>query len=144
MFDFEAIPVHWANRLSFLSRKQLTGRFTEAGFDITAEEWATLLQLWACDGRSHGELAALTVRDRTTVTRLVDRLVKKGVVERRSDPSDRRRSEVVLTPTGRSLRGQLVPLAQGLLARAFDGISPEELVQTTRVLRAMTANLERE
>lgn len=100
-----------------------------------------LLQLWSSDGRFHNDLARLTVRDPTTITRLVDRMARKGLVERRADPEDRRRSRVHLTPAGLALREDLVPLAQGLLAKTFAGITPEDLAQTTRTLRAMTDNL---
>jgi len=48
---------------------------------------------------SHGHLADRLGLTSGTVTTLVDRLVDAGYVERRPDPTDRRRSEVALTPT---------------------------------------------
>ena len=47
---------------------------------------------------SHGDLANALGLTSGTVTTLVDRLVGAGYVERRDDPTDRRRSEVALTP----------------------------------------------
>ncbi|MEM9748366.1 MAG: MarR family transcriptional regulator [Actinomycetota bacterium] len=47
---------------------------------------------------SHGDLAVRLGLTAGSVTTLVDRLVRAGYVERRPDPSDRRRSEVALTP----------------------------------------------
>lgn len=47
---------------------------------------------------SHGHLAERLNLTSGTVTTLVDRLVDAGYVERRPDPTDRRRSEVALTP----------------------------------------------
>lgn len=141
MFDFESVPLHWANRLSFLSRKELTGRFRASGLDITAEEWAMLLQLWAADARSPSELAQRTVRDPTTVTRLLDRMVRKNLVVRQQDPHDRRRSKVVLTDRGRALRATLIPLAKQLIDKAFAGIPESDLAITNRTLRTLTENL---
>jgi DNA-binding MarR family transcriptional regulator len=141
MFDIESVPLHWANRLSFLSRKELTGRFRAAGLDITAEEWAMLLQLWTADARSPTELAQRTVRDPTTVTRLLDRMVRKTLVERHPDPLDRRRSKVLLTDRGRALQAQLLPIAERLIHEAFEGLDADDLATTNRTLRAITENL---
>jgi len=48
---------------------------------------------------SHGHLADRLGLTSGTVTTLVDRLVDAGYAERQPDPTDRRRSEVALTPT---------------------------------------------
>ncbi|MGW0394067.1 MarR family winged helix-turn-helix transcriptional regulator [Streptomyces sp. NPDC003042] len=48
-----------------------------------------------------GEIARLTGLTSGSATRLVDRLVKAGIVERQSDPHDRRRSLVALAPSAR-------------------------------------------
>ncbi|MFD6872811.1 MULTISPECIES: MarR family winged helix-turn-helix transcriptional regulator [unclassified Streptomyces] len=53
------------------------------------------------DPVSTGDVARLTGLTSGSATRLVDRLVKAGIVERRADPHDRRRSLVVLSPTAR-------------------------------------------
>ncbi|MEU8773997.1 MarR family transcriptional regulator [Streptomyces sp. NPDC048606] len=50
---------------------------------------------------STGDVARLTGLTSGSATRLVDRLVKAGVVTRQADPDDRRRSLVVLAPAAR-------------------------------------------
>lgn len=51
--------------------------------------------------------------DPSNVTGIVDRLERRGLVERRADPRDRRVKQLVLTERGRSLRERLlVELAQ--------------------------------
>ncbi|MFJ3924840.1 MarR family winged helix-turn-helix transcriptional regulator [Streptomyces sp. NPDC090022] len=54
------------------------------------------------DPVSTGDVARLTGLTSGSATRLVDRLVKAGVVERHADPHDRRRSLVALSPTART------------------------------------------
>ncbi|MBW5481521.1 MarR family winged helix-turn-helix transcriptional regulator [Streptomyces bambusae] len=51
---------------------------------------------------STGDIARLTGLTSGSATRLVDRLVKAGIVERRADPHDRRRSLVTLAPSART------------------------------------------
>jgi DNA-binding MarR family transcriptional regulator len=128
-------------RTCHFMRKAFQKTFTEAGHDVTPEEWVLLNRLWAEDGQRHAELAASTVRDRTTVTRLLDSMVDKGLVRRETDPEDRRGVLTFLTPAGAALKGQLIPVAEGLLGRATRGISDEELDECRNTLRKFQANL---
>lgn len=141
MFDYETIALHWVNRLGFLVRKELGQRFLAEGFRISAEEWAVLLLLWKHTERTPGMIAAATFRDRTTVTRLIDGMVKKGLVERDIDPNDRRKSIVRASEHGIGLKEQLVPIAQRLIAQTARDIEPGDLETTVRTLKAMTGNL---
>jgi DNA-binding MarR family transcriptional regulator len=56
---------------------------------------------------SFGELAARLGCDKTNVTGMVDRLVRRGLLTRETDPNDRRISRVVLTDEGKALRADL-------------------------------------
>lgn len=142
MFDYETIPLHWINRLGFLTRKLLGNRFRAAGAAISPEEWAVLLILWKKGAQTPSALADVTFRDRTTITRLVDGMVSKGIVERCADPNDRRRSLVDVGEAGRALQVQLVPIAQVFVAEALDGIAPADIAVTLQTLRKMTLNLQ--
>jgi DNA-binding MarR family transcriptional regulator len=141
MFDYEDIAFHWVNRLSFLIRKELATRFLAAGYDISAEEWAILLVLWKKGPQHPGMLADVTIKDRTTVTRLVDTMARKGLVIRHEDTADRRRSVISASPLGASLQSKLVPIAQTLIAEASCDIPAEDIAKTTQTLRAMTGKL---
>ncbi|TDQ61689.1 DNA-binding MarR family transcriptional regulator [Maritalea mobilis] len=141
MMNFEDIPLHWVNRLSFLTRRELGQKFASAGHKISAEEWAVLLMLWQEDGRLPSAIAELTFRDRTTVTRLLDGMEKKEMIRRQADPRDRRKMRVFLTETGRALEAILKPIAQELIAQAQQNLSVEEVAQLTLLLRKMTQNL---
>ncbi len=141
-FDFETVPHHWINRLGFLIRRELQTRFRRAGADVTAEEWAVLLLLWRRDGRSPGMLADRTIRDRTTMTRLLDGMERKGLVLRQTDADDRRRMQVWLTTSGREIRDVLLPVARDLIGQTMDGIPQQDVETSLRVLRRMTGNLQ--
>ena len=142
--NFEKIPLYWVNRLSALSRRELAGRFRAAGHDISAEEWAILLLLWREDGQSPGAMSQRTVRDPTTMTRLIDGMVRKGLVTRQADRQDRRRSLIHLSPRGQALERDLVDLARPMIERATEGISAVDLGVAVDVLARMVANLSQE
>ena len=86
-------------------------------------EWYDVL--WtleqAPEGRLRmGELAQMTVITRSNLTRLIDRLAAKGLVERDRDLSDRRGAFAVLTPAGRALRKKIWPHYLSAIQDVFD------------------------
>jgi len=132
---------YWINRLGFVLRRDLQDRFRQSGIKMGAEEWAVLLLLWQEDGQTPGTLAVRTVKDQTTLTRLLDGMVRKGLVTRTPDEDDRRRVRVNLTLIGQDMQATLVPIAAGLIEQSQHGISAEDLQTTRRVLRQMTDNM---
>lgn len=141
MDNYETTPIHWINRLGFLVRKELGQRFRANGFDVSPEEWAILLILWNKGGQTSGALADATIRDRTTLTRLIDGMVSKGLVERYGDPRDRRKTLVKTSKRGDGIKHQLVSIARTLIVQTLDGISPQDIETTVKSLRLMTQNL---
>ena len=128
-------------RSSHIMSQAFRATFSAAGHTITPEEWGLLNRLWERDGQRQAELADATIRDRTTVTRLLDGMVAKGLVRRETDPTDRRAVQGWLTDEGRALRNQLIPISEGLLHRATRGISKREIRVTIATLRKLQANL---
>lgn len=132
---------YWVNHLSFLLRREVQSRFASAGHKISAEEWAILLMLWQQDKRTPGELAAVTVKDQTTVTRLVDAMVRKELVTRSPDDKDRRKIRIALTARGRELQHALVPIASEFMADSQNGVSDADISTALCVLRQMALNV---
>ena len=141
MNEFETLPIYWVNRLSAMTRRELGQRFKANGFDISPEEWAILLLLWQKDGQYPGQMAARTVRDPTTMTRLIDTMVRKDLVFRKADEQDRRRSKVCLTPVGQGLQSDLTGLAMPMIETAMAGISEQDAETVLKVLQQMVENL---
>src|SRR4051794_29270810 len=77
------------------------------GEGVTVEQWRVLDGLSHREGRSMSEMAMEAMLPAPTLTKIVDRLVALNLVHRRSDPYDRRRVLVLLTPRGRALRTPL-------------------------------------
>ncbi|WP_433634759.1 MarR family winged helix-turn-helix transcriptional regulator [Nocardia sp. CA-120079] len=72
-------------------------------FGLTVQQVELLCLLY--DRRpSFGELAGLLGCDKTNVTGMVDRLARRGLVARATDPDDRRITRAVLTDQGAAMR----------------------------------------
>jgi DNA-binding MarR family transcriptional regulator len=91
----------------------LTERFDAAGFgDVRPSYGSVLLPLFEEDGLRMGELARRARLSKQTMTELVRRMERDGLVERRSDPADGRASLILLSTRSRAFE----PVAAGVLA----------------------------
>ncbi|MDE2063207.1 MAG: MarR family transcriptional regulator, partial [Bradyrhizobium sp.] len=77
------------------------------GRGTTRAQWIVLVRLREQEGLSQVDLAEVLELQPISLVRLLDRLVEHGLVERRSDPRDRRANRLFLTPDGRKLVGNL-------------------------------------
>jgi MarR family transcriptional regulator, organic hydroperoxide resistance regulator len=122
----------------------LVERFTESALNearLTIGMWRLLVIMSNHTGARQVDLASLTSIEVSTVSRLVTRLVLRGLVSRSRSARSSREVLVELTPKGRSLVAGLVPTAVDLEKTAIRGISRKELAATKRVLRSMHRNL---
>lgn len=129
------------NRTAYIMRGFLLGKLDAAGVNLTPEEAVLLGRLRLSDGLRQSDLAEILIREKSTVTRLLDSLVRKGYVRREHDPHDRRVVLAWLTDEGRELVGQVFEIAQTALQEATRGISGEDLQTTMRTLRQVCENL---
>jgi DNA-binding MarR family transcriptional regulator len=98
--------------------------------DLPLVDYDVLVQLAAADDRRlrMGDLADRLLLSRSGATRLVDRLVADGYVERVSCESDRRGQWAQLTPAGvERLRSAAPTHLRGVATHFVDRLSPEEL-----------------
>ncbi len=118
---------------------------TEAGLPPLA--WFDVLSTVAeNDGRMKmGELAEALIITRGGLTKLVDRLVKAGLLERVFCESDRRVSYASLLPAGAELLNEMLPVVSGELQVAFAAnisrVEAEQLTGTLDRVRGVACSL---
>src|SRR3954469_6394346 len=115
--------------------------FLGHGLELTPEQWIVLVQLWEKDGQSQSALSERTLRDRPTMSRILDTMEKGQLIERSVDAHDARSRLVKLTRSGKALQAKLVPVAKQIVARVEHGISERDLETTHRTLARMLQNL---
>jgi DNA-binding MarR family transcriptional regulator len=86
---------------------------------------------------SVGQLAEVLGVSPPAATRLVDRLVEHGMVERRHDPADRRVVLVDYVPAMRDVARRLMEVRRGRLTQAMERLSDEEARMFVRGLRSL-------
>jgi DNA-binding MarR family transcriptional regulator len=91
--------------------------------------YAVLAVLDEGDRETQGAIADALGYDRGQLVGLLDELEEAGLVERRRDPSDRRRQIVQMTPAGRKTLGKLRALSTRLDDEFFAALEPDERAQ---------------
>ncbi len=114
----------------------------EKQFGLTGPQlWA----LWELNRAGHLSLKALSARmhlDPSTVTGVVDRLQKRRLLVRATDPKDRRRVVLSLTAEGIHLLKEAPHPAQGQLLYALHGMDLEEVEQLNQTLKHLASVME--
>jgi MarR family transcriptional regulator, organic hydroperoxide resistance regulator len=108
---------------------------------LTIAMWRVLAALSVNGEQRQIDLAELTSIDVSTLSRLVTRLARMGLVTRRRSTSNSREVTVELTAKGRDLVDGLIPVARALETVAAEGLADDELATVKRALGRIYDNL---
>ena len=109
---------------------------------ISSAQGAILIYIAHGRGNRAADIARDYSYDTGSMTRMIDRLVKKGLVRRVRDETDRRSVRLELTPKGTKLTDELPAVAARALNKLLRGFSRPELDQLKGYLDRMLANAE--
>lgn len=109
---------------------------------ITADQWIILNLLSEHAPLSQFELAEKSFKDAPTITRMLDLMIKKELVERLPDPEDRRRFQVILTETGRKKHRHTLPLVREIRSIGYENLSEKDLNLLMRIMDTIYTNFE--
>ncbi|QTF08615.1 MarR family transcriptional regulator [Brenneria izadpanahii] len=114
-----------------------TARWSTLMPDLTKPQYAVLEALDRepeLDQLSLGQASATT---RATLTEMLSRMEKRGLIERRTDEKDGRQKRVTITPEGRKMLLEARPVADRVTDSLIHELSPEELAQLQQLLQKM-------
>ncbi len=94
-------------------------------------------------GCSQSELSRQLITHRSNITGLVDRLENRGLVRRDQHAHDRRAFVVVLTPVGRALLAEILPLYHAAAEVVWSEFPAERAAQLVADLECVSANAAR-
>ncbi len=128
-----------ANDVGRLFRKRFNVSARELG--VTGAQWRMLAAIRRTPGINQGAIAGWLEVEAITAGRMVDRLEKAGLVERRHDPSDRRTWRLYLTGRAEEHMNRLGAFADSVFAEALAGFSADEHATLLALLERVRANL---
>jgi DNA-binding MarR family transcriptional regulator len=128
------------NRVGFALVESFTAdALTPNGLSIAM--WRVLAALSNRGEQRQIDLVDMTSIDASTMSRLVTRLVRNGLVTRSRSAKSNREVVVELSPKGRALVLRLIPIAKKLEQTASMGLPAKELAVAKRALGRMYENL---
>lgn len=111
-------------------------------YDLTLEQFHLLKNMAMESGISQRQLCEVANKSPANMTRMLDRMAAKSLMERRADPDDRRASLVFLTEKGKSLVEEVFGAFNSYSSGMLRGIDEDRQRVTKEVLTKMAANVQ--
>lgn len=118
-------------RLSVLSNRvsgAIAGEYSER-FGLTIPEWRIMAVLGGSPGLSAREVADRTAMDKVQVSRGVARLLAARRIQKQADGTDGRVTRLSLSPRGKAIYDEIVPLALQLEEQFLSALTPAERLE---------------
>ena len=137
---------NWDQRLGFLMhdvsrlRRSVFNEFMKP-LGVTRSQWWVLAHLSRHDGMIQTDLANVLELGKAPLGGLLDRLEAAGMVERRSDPIDRRAKRIHLSDKGLQLIAHMSRQSHAMSERMLDGLDPDSRVALADMLMKVKLNL---
>ncbi len=111
-------------------------KFLKENITVTPSQMGILFALSGKESMTMGELSSALSIDNSTLTRLADRLVKQGFIERARDSSDRRVLNLMLTQAGRKEAARALKITKELNSELVKDLSSEEIEIFLKILKS--------
>lgn len=134
----EAIPYLLAR-----AGERMGGTFSKElrAFKLTLNEWRVCVALHFESHQRLSDLVSHTSNDASTLSRIVDGLIRRGLAQRDRSAEDARAIAVSLTPAGVVLTEKIIPIAQLYERVGLSGISDDEAALLRNLLRRLYDNI---
>lgn len=141
VIDLNAHALSWIGKIHYDFGFLVQKAFTENGLDLSKEQWSVLKRLNVNDGQPQNDLAFITHRDKTSMTRLVNSMESKNLVERKSDEKDNRVNRIFLTDFGKEVIQKVQPIMYDLIPAVQESLSEEEIKSLITSLQKIKAKI---
>lgn len=139
----QALELGWAmTEMKSRLRQKIQACVNEYDPDLSVELVEILGLLSRNDGINQQEIANKVSKDKSSITYLINSLVKRDLVERVAYKNDRRNKQIFLTSEGKKLIEKVYPWALELYKKAAGDLGEDEMNRALLLVKKMTANLE--
>ena len=127
-------------RIAHTVGRELDRRMVELG--LTDAQWKPLLLLQQGGCTTAADISRIACHDTGAVTRLLDRLESKGLVQRLRSAADRRVVKLELTEEGARVAAEVPRIISHLANQMLAGFSEDEFIQFKVLLNRALLNAE--
>ena len=138
--DFENSIGPWIGKTVKLMDYIILESLKSSNLDLTKEQMIVLKKLHDSDGLNQNDLAFLTLRNKSSLTRLLAKMESKNYILRKQSPTDKRVNNVFLTDLGKETFYKTKPVIKEMITTMELGISKEEKDQMIQTLKKVQTN----
>lgn len=142
--DVNSHALSWVGKIHYDFGFIAQSAFKKNGLDLSKEEWSVLKRLNVNDGQRLNDMAFITHRDKVSMMRVVNSMIKKNFILRRPDSVDSRVNRIFLTAYGKEVIEKVLPIMYELIPQVQDSLSVEEqdiLINALKKVKAKMAEI---
>ena len=129
-------------RTTRIAKLSFTKAFKKLDVDVTPEQWIVIDTVNKNGTMSQKEIGRLSFKNAPTISRIIDNLVKKGLVDRIGEKGDRRKTSISITAEGSNLIERCQAEVDRLRNLSWEGLSNSDYEDFTKTLDKIFENFE--
>jgi len=138
--DFENSIGPWLGKTVKILDYSIQERLDLNKVNLTKEQMIVLKKLHDKDGLNQNDLAFLTLRNKSSLTRLLSKMEEKKYITREKAKEDKRIKHVFLTDLGKETFIKVQPVIRSMISQIEKNISEEEKEQMIRIIKKIQSN----
>ena len=133
--------VPWLGKTSKMLGCFINETLATNAIDLTREQWVVLVKVSKHCGLTQNELALITERDKTSLTRLIKTMERKKLIYREVSKNDKRIKLVYISEYGKTAYKKALPIIQNTTQKLQKGLSQQEINNILHTLQKLQTNL---
>lgn len=139
--EIEESVMPWIGKTGKMMAAYAIDKFKQHKLNLTIEQWVTLKMLYQEDGRIQNDLALITNRNKTSLTRLINTMEKNNLVARIADKVDKRANRIYLTRNGKKVFASTMKIMEECITELEEGLSDQEIQTLIKILKKVQNNI---
>jgi len=140
IIDYDNCIAPWLGKTVKIVDYHLQELLNANALDLTKEQMIVLKKLHEEDGINQNELAYLMIRNKSSLTRLISKMEKKGYITRKQSVSDKRINKIFLTSLGKSTFQRTRPVIKKMINTVEANLSESEKKLIIQTLQKIQTN----
>ncbi len=140
--DYDDCIAPWLGKTVKIVDYYLQEAFNQNNIDLTKEQMIVLKKLHDQDGLNQNELAFLTLRNKSSLTRLLSKMENKKYIIRNQCKKDKRINKVFITDLGKEIFQKSRPTIKYMMDTVEHNISAKEKEQIIKTLKKIQFNFD--
>ncbi|CAD5250515.1 MULTISPECIES: MarR family winged helix-turn-helix transcriptional regulator [unclassified Imperialibacter] len=139
--DLSQVVLFMLDQTNKLAKQYSQKELDKRGAGITVDQWVLLKVIEADPGLSQRDLAEKSIKDPASITRMLDLLEKKGLIQREAIEGNRRQYMITVSKEGQKFINKHMAMVQSHRAKSLEGFSKKEVNKLKDMLLRIQGNM---